>query len=456
MTTAKPETLPETAATQSRWGLAHEMHPGAVEAARQKTRRLVGRVALQTTVQINPVAAELEQSSSTLLGSLRAAVAGDCAAKESVRLNTATNVAEMLYKAGHQTRVELDIVAGKLMQGGKSLTDIQANSLRYSELNDLMRRRTEQELENAHTFEELLGGDVLDTHDAVVFSLSPDDAQTKQKYGFFTETETCSIQLIKKQRHDKLALETALVAGKSHSNAQRHDKAAIEALAARRGVTIELADAEDSLRQVVLVPKADLPNGVSDIVREYDAATKANVFYGQEIDASASRDYQEHAKECELKNKSFDSLVKKVTTQLLEEADTLLSPSAATKRLHKLTEQALVKAAITDSEIDERVFGDQAAMYITRARQETNSGNTEKMLELQQKAVETAVASACPMFFGGESKNSMTEYDPLLMLFGEDKYGSLAFRCPAKNCLNVRSTNQLIESCQGCGASVRC
>lgn len=39
---------------------------------------------------------------------------------------------------------------------------------------------------------------------------------------------------------------------------------------------------------------------------------------------------------------------------------------------------------------------------------------------------------------------------------GEDKYGSLQFKCPKKGCLNTRKPGKLIEKCQKCDADVRC
>lgn len=39
---------------------------------------------------------------------------------------------------------------------------------------------------------------------------------------------------------------------------------------------------------------------------------------------------------------------------------------------------------------------------------------------------------------------------------GEDRYGSLTFKCPKKGCLNTRPHGKLIEKCQKCGADVSC
>ena len=451
------ETQPEILTTKNTWQLAHELEPGAVEAARQKTRRFIGQIATAQSVEVEPV----EFSSNahpTLLSALKAATEGDSQARESLRINAQTNVAEMLHKAGHQTAVELEISNGHLEQGGKLLADIQANALRYSRLNRIMMERTVQELENVHTFEELLAGGVLDTHDAVVFSLSPEDEQTKQDYGFFEETDTCSIQLLSKQNADSVKLETALVAGKAHPGAVRHDAAAVETLVSRSGGSLQLESSEDSLRQIILVPKGDTINGVSDMVKAYDDAI-GGVFYGQNVDGQDTPDYLAHAEACQAKNTSFDTIVDEVVEQLTRETSSITTPTEATKRLHKLTEQALVQRAVADNDIDERVFGQQAAAKITAARKEASSGNTTKSAQLEQQAVELAVASSCPMFGGGSEEKTgknLSENDPLLVLYGEDKYGSLAFRCPQKNCLNVRSANMLIEQCQHCGASVRC
>lgn len=439
------------------WHTVGELEPSALEAAQQKTRRFLGALSVSSMVEVEPV--HETPPAATLLSSLRSASKGDGSARETVTLNARTNVAEMLYKAGHQTRVELDFKGGRLRQGGSLLADIQANALTYGQLNDVMSSRTTQEIENVHTFEELLGGDIMDTHDAVVFSLSPEDEYTKQNYGFFTETETCSIQLLKRQEaSSKIVLETALVAGKAHPHAQRHDIRAVKDLLKQGGSSVHIATAEDSLRHIVLVPKQDAPNGVEDVVKAYDSAV-GGVFYGQAVgEFDKSADYRSHADECNRKNDSFDDIVHEISSQLIKESGQLTSPRAAAIRLHELTERALVGRAILDDTIDEHVFGARAASFIVSSRQAAAEGQGALAENLQEKAVEASVATSCPMFFGAgaQDQDSQVEKgDPLLSLFGSDKYGLLAFRCPKKKCLNVRKPNgPFISECQGCGAEI--
>lgn len=443
--------------TERQWRTAEELEPGALEAARQKTRRFLGVLSLASTVKVEPVYDA--PPSATLLGSLHVAAKGDISALEAVMVNARTNVAEMLYKAGHQTRVELELMGGRLAQGGVLLADIQANALKYGQLNGIMLGRTKQEIENVHTFEELLAGDVMDTHDAVVFSVSPEDEYTKRNHGFYAETETCSIQLLKKQEgSDTIILETALVAGKAHSHARRHDIQAVNALLKRGGSSARVATSEDSLRHIVLVPKGGTTQGIERVVEAYDNAV-GGVFYGQAMqDDRSPRDYVSHAVECAKKNDAFDDIVHSITNQLIKESHHLTSPRAATMRLHELTKDALVHRAVLDDTIDGRVFGARAASLIASSRQATAEGRSVLAKELQEKAIEVSVATSCPMFFGAgaqESSGLEKNGDPLLSLFGSDRRGPLAFRCPKKNCLNVRTPNgSLISTCQRCGAQI--
>ncbi len=436
--------------TSTNWQLAHEAYPGAVEAARQKAGRLIGSLAMEETVQVESVLPSPE--SATLQSSLMRAKQGDTQALRSVEMNVQTNMAELLFKAGHQTSVQLDIEAGRLKQNGQLLTDIQANAIRYSSLNEMMYQRTRQEIENAHTFEELIAGDVLDTHDAVVFSLSPEDQKTKRDYGFFEETETCSIQMLKKS-DNTVELETALVAGKSSALAERHDKTAVETIAREHGVQVEIGNSEDSLRHILLIPKHESVHGINDVIRSYDKAVGEDVFYGQAVEKQP--DYLAHAEQCIQKNDSFSDAVAMISRQLLAEADNFRSPIDAVKRLHKLTEASLVSRAISDDTIDERVFGRESARYIESARVASSAGNQQEAMELRQKAVEVAVSSSCPMSFSSAETENPKE-DASLALYGEDKYGKLAFRCPKMGCLNVRQPGKLLEKCGHCSADVRC
>ena len=433
------------------WLLVHESLPGAVEAARQKCGQMLGSLATQQVLRIE---ASEPKAESTLLDTLKRAKHGDASAEKAVAVNVQTNLAEMLYKAGHQTRVALELHDGRLTQNGMQLADIQANTLRYSTLNDVMQARSEQELENLYTFEELIGGGVLDTHHAVVFSLAPDDAQTKRQFGFYEATETCSVQMLTQDNDGGLALETALVAGRRQQHAPRHDKQAIARLAERHGLDIALDDSEASLRQILLLPKTEFAGGIEQVVAAYDAEVGPDSFYGQ---ACAKRpDYDDYARQCAEKNNRFTQAAESITRQLLQQADRLQAPMDALKLMHSLSEQSLVSRAIADEDIDTSVFGSAAARQIISARRHVRAGDKEAAFAARNQAVELANMSSCPMFGGAKDQEGNKLNDPMLAQHGEDQYGSLAFRCPLLGCLNVRKPGQLIEACQHCRADVRC
>jgi len=435
-----------------RWLLAEQARPIESDIARSRAQKLLGSLAVNNVVDVKQ-AQEETSSNTTLLFATQAARMGDQESRHAVEQNVQTNVAEILYKAGHQTSVFLTYADGQLAQSGRSLADIQANTLRYTTLNPLMRRRSEQELENVFSFEELLGSGALEDYDAVVFSLAPNDEKTKRDYGFFSDTDTCSIQMLRHRDGSDVELQTALVAGKPSAYATRHDSQAVEYIAQQNGASYSLDSEEDGLRQILLIPKTAAPNGVVDIVAQYDWAI-GGTFYGEQQTHSQPIDYVAYAEQCEQRNRDFDVVVQQVTDQLLTEAHSFTSPVQAIKRLHKLTEQALVTGAISDESIDVRVFGAESAGYIDAARLMSQQGDAEKALDLQMKAIKTAASSSCPMFNGGETDGTTDNPLSLNGIF-EDKYGSLEFRCKHGH-NNKRPRNKLIEKCQHCGISVRC
>jgi hypothetical protein len=451
-TAANPETqMLEQQPRINQWLLAEEAHPLESDIARNRAQKLLGILAVHNVVEPQQKQ-ESASNNTTLLFAAQAARMGDQESRRSVEQNVQTNVAEILYKAGHQTSVALTFEDGQLSQSGRSLAEIQANTLRYSSLNPLMRQRSEKELENVFSFEELLGSGALKDYDAVVFSLAPSDEKTKRDYGFFSDTDTCSIQLLRHSGGSDIELQTALVAGKTSAQAARHDSRAVEHIARQNGASYTLDSEEDSLRQILLIPKESVPSGVVDIVKQYDAAA-GGTFYGEQKINSQLVDYSAYAAQCEQRNRSFDAVVRQVTDQLLDEASGFSSPIQAIKRLHKLTEQALVAGAISDESIDTRVFGAESAGYIDAARLMSQQGNAEKAIHLQTKAIETAVSSSCPMFQGdGQgAADSLLGTSSIL----EDKYGSLEFTCKRGH-TNTRPRNTLLEKCQRCGISVRC
>lgn len=433
-----------------RWLLAHEAYPEVIAESRQR----LGGVALSQHVEVRPIV-ETAANPTTLLANIQSAARGDKDAYQSVLTNIETDMAERLYKSGHQTKVQLQIEDGVLSQSGNVLADIQMNALRYTELNEVMRARTKQELENVYTFEGLLKAGVLDTHNAVVFSLCPQDEQTVEQYHFYKDTASCSVQLLEKTGDNEATLQTALVAGKSTPTSPRHDQRAVEQLVQRYGDdALQLADENESLRAIMLVPKTDMPSGVLDMVRRYDEAVGSGVFYGKQADASAD-DYESHRAECARKAKYLSKLARQVADQLMAEAGQLDNPMAALKRLNDLNEELLVLQAAqafndTTLDIDENVFGKESAGHIRIARERILSGDTAGGGSALQQAIKTADSSSCPMNFSSNDDESEASQSSLSSSISERKY----MRCPFCGAGQFGDPCARMLQCHSCSAKV--
>src|SRR5690606_8886979 len=126
---------------------------------------------------------------------------------------------------------------GQLIQNGRPLTAIHQNTIEHTYLNPTMKRRTQAELKNAFFFESLIKAGVTETHHAVIFSTATRHAQTKKEYGFFADTDTCSIQMLRNTKRG-FTIETALVAGKKTPHHPPHDLLAIQTLAHEKGLEL--------------------------------------------------------------------------------------------------------------------------------------------------------------------------------------------------------------------------
>ena len=416
-------------------------YPELIERAEQAKMRLLGSVALLDNVQIENVESA---DSTTLLAALHEARFGDQNALQKIKNNAATDVAERLFKAGHQTEVRLEIDNHKLSQNGVRLTDIHKNTLTHMPLNNVMRRRTEQELRNALVYEELINSGVLATHDVVVLSPTPVDQKTRRDYNFFTDTDSLSIQYLKEDG-GQFVMETAMVAGKKSSQAERHDLRAIRQIIYEAGGEIGQDIDEEALSHVILVRKTP-DGGVHKIVERYDQII-GGTFYGE---VKPAQDYEAYKETCRARDERFEPLVDKITAQLLREAHSFKTPLDAIKRLDRLSDQYCVEQAVSQHDIDARVFGSRAAAYIMQARQFMQAGDLENALQRVGDAQKVSTSGSCPLFRGDGSSG-----EPGKKTAGEDKYGSLDFECKNGH-KNTRPKNQLIEKCKVCGVSVKC
>ncbi len=373
--------------------IAEQAFPELQQAAELDTVHFLGGVALHG-VEVETSGGPEKPNTSSLMAATQLAALGDEQARKVVARNVATDIAERLFKAAHQTTVTMRMVNGHLEQDGRLLTDIHRNTLEHTVLIAEMMRRTKYELTNAMLFERLHRAGLLRDYDAIVFSPSSTEMSAAQKkdYGLFADTESCSIQLLMAEGND-VTLQTAFVAGKRSPDSDRHDLGAIQQLAAERGLEVDTSDGSGVLSHVFLVPKTDVAN-VADIVRWYDDAA-GGTFYGLDL---PRQDYLAYAQACEERSSDFGGMVESITEQLLAEAHDFRTPLEAILRLDELSEQYSVEHAVRDGSIDAAVFGETAAMHIEEARFFMQQGQYDRAEESLSMAQQTAESSSCPLF----------------------------------------------------------
>jgi hypothetical protein len=383
----------------SRLVLAEEAFPELGEEARLEATHFLGSIAIRGE-QEAAIEEDTAVHSTSLMAATQMAALGDAEARKMIQTNVATDVAERLFKAAHQTEIFMKMVGGRLVQNDRPLTDIHRNTLSQTVLIPEMMKRTVYELNNAMLFERLHRRGLLDQYDAVVFSPSSTTMTESQKkdYGLFVDTESCSIQYLTANGND-IKLETAFVAGKVSPDSERHDLKAIHALAAERGLELDTSEGSELIRQVMLIPKQEV-QGVADVVRWYDDAA-GGTFYGQH---APRQDYREYALKCLERGKSFGGIVEIVTEQLIKEAHTFRVPLDANLRLDELSEEFSVERAVHDASIDPAVFGETAAKHIEDARFFAERGETDRAEAALTLAKETAESGSCPLFKGSDSE----------------------------------------------------
>lgn len=411
----------------------------------ETTARFIGAVLTDRTVEVE--SPKVERPIESLYDAIQRAAEGDDQAEKVIELNARTDVIERTIKVGHvMNPVPLFINEhGKVVQHGQSYDSIQANSLRHAADNPIMRARTEAEARNAFRTERLnKEGFFDDGYSMVVFSRAEDLP------GFFTETMSVAIQVTRKQGNG-LVIETAFVAGIAEPGAEQHDDQTITSLAATFGVDLRGKTPAEIIDTPLLIKDMT----AIDLVKRYDECA-GGTFFGEN---KPRQDYLDYHKECLMREQSFAPRVAAIKAELISEARFINSPLQATKRLHIISEKHMVEHAINDTSIDVRVFG-PGAMHIVQARIYEEAGNYEAAMRETQYAKQKAITNSCPDGSSGalgstgeqwgSAKDGNQSSEP-----GEDKYGSLTFKCP-KGHTNHRPRNRLIPNCQKCGVSVRC
>lgn len=357
--------------------------------------RNLGTVAIGVELEANP------ESNDSLLSAIRRAKEGDEQAKAMVAINVGSDFSERVIKAGEVTKYHLQKnEEGKFVQHGQLYSDIYANTLRLTDKNSKMRLRAEAEARNAKRIEYLEQKGILKDNYMIVFSLAPEDMTDEEleKVGFFTETKTMSIQATTAE-DDDLSIESAFVAGVPKLGTKRSDLQTIIKLGLAFGVDYKGMTTTEILDTPLIIPKSQIKNGVIDLVELFDECN-GGTFFGE---AKSRLNYLDFRKFCDERRKSFADDTKIVSEQLINEADNLTSQVQATEKLAKLSETQMVKRAIKDKTINERVFGDVSAKFIEQAREYEVQGYFELALRAEKQAIRTADSGSCPSGIGRQS-----------------------------------------------------
>ena len=436
------------------WLTVEQHLPEIQQEAKKRTAELLGGIALRD-VSVNFVTESIEQDNSnptTLMALTHAAALGDTEAIKSVDNNVATDVAERLFKAGHQTEIFFDYnqATGSLEQNGIALNNISLNTLNHSYFEGVMKQRTESELHNTSVFEELAKTGILEEYNAVVFSHTPEDESVKDEYGFFKDTDTLSIQVLSQITQDKYSLESAFVAGKTTPDGERFDLENVSSVLASHNIEIDKINPERLLQYVVLIPKEDMQLGVASIVEEYDNVS--GTFYGQAVER---KDYEKYAQECS--ERDFSEITEKITNQLIAEAHTFKRPMDAVIRLDELSGKYGVKYAVENDDVNEAVFGETAAPLIQTARLHYAQGNVDAANNYTMMAQENEDSSSCPF---KKAMNSIEGIDGLDNTEqgnnDSEASGERKMTCPF--CKEETKGDPCADSitCTKCSASTKC
>jgi hypothetical protein len=358
--------------------------------SRAKAERFIGAVAASAEATIIYEATP----PMSLLESVRRAAQGDFEALRSVHMNVSTDVIERSIKKGHVTRVVQMVDAdGHIRQYGQSARSVQANSLKFASQNSRILPRTQAETRNLFRIEDAKRQGLLKDYWVVVPSRPPDDMSeaAMHKEGFFTDTMSIAFQATTESAEDEIVTETAFVAGRRHRNALRHDAELVRRLAERVGVEIGEQTATEGIDRPWLIPKSLIPNGVIDLVRLADEAM--DTFFGED---RPSEDHLAYLDKCRAREQELEPTVQAIIAQLVAESANFRTPLDATRRLHELSEAALVQRAVYDHAIDTTVFGTESAEYIQAARHYLEQGDIARVNAFLSKAIRVADSSSCP------------------------------------------------------------
>jgi hypothetical protein len=411
-------------------------------AVRQKAASFIGAVATGAW-NVEASIADTEEALQTqpiesLQDAIRLAAEGNAEAYKMVEINAITDFVERILKSGNINKITMMAdAAGAIQQNGQTLESVQANSLRYAANGRQMRARVEAETRNAFRLSHYYNQGMLSEYNLVTFSRFPDDMPDTdiRKAGFFMDTKSCSIQVTSAEG-SLLTTELGFVAGVGQRGGARHDGEAISKVVGQFGLDVSGMSATELIDSPLLIHKSLMPDGVLDLIRQYDAAA-GGTFFGENKPA---QDYYAYRDMCAEREASFKPTIDKIVAELIAEAPTITSRVMATERLNKISGKHAIHLAAEDRNINPDVFGAPSAARIEMARWHLEKGNRDQADREIIEAVKTDRSSSCPS--GGTDTNGNPESDT-----GADEDGDCEFtslECPECHKKNVKTTVKII------------
>ncbi len=416
---------------------------------RHRAARFAGQLASQSTVEVDKALTDAEPHTTLF----EAVTTGN---SDLVRANVEANMVEIAFKAGFVTEVQLqEDENGHTHQYGQSLKSIQANNLLHGTDSGEMHQRSQAENRNVFRFESVKQTGLLQNHWFVTVSRTATEMTERamDQAGFFTETMSLSIQATT-DLDGVLTMESAFMAGVAEEGGERRDEEIVAAIGEAIGVDLRGLSATELLDMPLLIPKSLMPNGTIDLVAMGDEPF--GTFFGQN---KPGQDYLAYREACRQHRAMFSQKVDKVTDQLMKEAVHIKDEIDATKRLHELCGDEMVRQAVVDEWIDPGVFGPQSKPFIIEARRQLALGNSHAGLEATKKALEVADPRSCA-FSSKAGNNSLERSENDSRPSDEaDDFGPLWFKCK-KGHWNKRkrakSSKDFMSHCKTCGVSVAC
>lgn len=399
---------------------------------RLRASQFIGSVVSGEAVNVESLPSEGRIA--TLHEAISRANEGDKEARRMVETNVGTDVIERTIKTGHvMKKVPLGITSGgKLLQHGQAMDSIQANSLQYASNHPIMRARTEAEVRNMFRIEQYAQEGWFDNYSLLVISR----AENLPDQGFFTDTMSCSLQLID-QDGTGLSLESAFVAGIAAAGQKAHDAETTVKLGAALGADYQGLTPAEIIDRPILIRKDLIRNGVIDVVKMWDIIS--GTFFGEN---RPPEDYISYRAMCHEREKLFGPKVQQITQELISAAPQIHSPVEASRLLNDLSGHHMVEQAIKDKTIDSRVFGWEAARYIDDARQAIARGDVMAIEELTHKAMQTERSSSCP---SGMMDSKIGE-TTVATANEDDDCVFTSRQCPVCKTKNVRTVVQKLAS----------